>query len=301
MVSEEDYGRPEVERISGGRMNPQYPIFIPSKGRWRDPQTVKALKRIGVPFTVVIEKQEQDCYAKSIGADNLLVLPHRDKGLTVTRNWIWDYAESLGVEKFWTMDDNIQYFCRLNKNMKHEFSNGTFLKVIEDFVGRYANVPVAGMQYEFFMPRRKKCLSPFSPNKRVYSNMLIETKACDPRGKPYRNECYFNDDTDLCLRILKDGLCTILFNAFLIKKTATMTCKGGNTPEYQDDGRWKMAEELRQKHPDVTTITHKWGRWQHHVDYRRFKGNQLIKKPDAIHGVGVDNYGMKLVKKHGGT
>ena len=127
--------------------------------------------------------------------------------------------------------------------------------------------------------------------------MLIHTDARCPRGRPYRNETYYNDDTDLCLRVLKDGLCTILFNAFLIDKSVTMTMKGGNTKDYQGDGRYKMALELKKAHPDVTKITRKWGRWQHQVDYRRFKRNKLIRRSGAKVEPGVDNLGMSLLKR----
>ena len=172
-------------------------------------------------------------------------------------------------------------------------ASGVFLKVIEDFVERYTNVPIAGMQHFMFVPRKKK-FPPMLINTRVYSNMLIETNACNRYGKPYRNEGFYNDDTDLCLRILKDGFCTILLQTFLIHKLATMTVTGGMTPHYQDDGRWKMAEELRRKHPDVTTVVRKWGRWQHHVDYRPFRNNKLIRKPDVVLTGKPNNYGMKL-------
>lgn len=44
------------------------------------------------------------------------------------------------------------------------------------------------------------------------------------------------------------------------------------------DGRWLMAESLREQHPDQTRVDRKWGtgqdgvkRWQHSVDYRRFQ------------------------------
>ncbi len=102
--------------------------------------------------------------------------------------------------------------------------------------------------------------------------MLIKTDA------PFRNEGFYNDDTDLCLRVLKAGFCTVQFNAFLIYKAATMTVKGGMTPHYQDDGRYKMAKELADKHPDVVTITQKYGRYQHQVNYEPFKKNKLILK-----------------------
>jgi hypothetical protein len=114
----------------------------------------------------------------------------------------------------------------------------------------------------------------------------------------YRFRAIYNDDTDLCLRILKDGLCTILFYAFLAEKQPTMKIKGGNTPIYQHDGsfdgRLEMARSLQRQHPDVVKITRKWGRWQHQVDYRPFKENKLIRKAGVVIPEGVNNYGMVL-------
>lgn len=272
---------------------PKYPVFIPTKGRYESRLTARALDKIGVSYTEVVEDDDVNNY-RAAGSKQLLVIPQHNSGLVVTRNWIWDYAERMGYPKFWTMDDNIKAFYRFNKNLKTPIGSGEFLRSMEDFTERYINVPISGMQYFMFV-RRKNNPPPFVTNTRVYSNMLIQTDAKDRKGRPYRNEGFYNDDTDLCLRILKDGFCTILFNAFLIEKSVTMTVKGGMTPHYQEDGRWKMAEELRRKHPDVTKTVFKWGRWQHHVDYRPFKNNKLIRKPDLIIPEGVNNYGMKLV------
>lgn len=279
-------------------MNPRYPVYVPTKGRHEGRLTIRALEAIGVPFKAVVEPQEYDAYAAVVDPRKLLVLPHRDKGLVVTRNWIWDHALATGTPRFWTIDDNIQRFCRFHNNLKIPVVTGAIFRAMEDFVGRYTNVPIAGMQYEKFAHHRVQ-YPPFSINRRVYSNMLIETDARDPRGNPYRNEGFYNDDTDLCLRVLKDGYCTILFYAFLIDKRATMQKKGGMTPYYRGDGRWKMAEELCRKHPDVVKITRKWGRWQHHVDYRPFKGNKLIRRPGVEIPAGVNDYGMTLVKVEG--
>lgn len=144
-----------------------------------------------------------------------------------------------------------------------------------------------------FAPRIKK-LNPFILNTRIYSCILIKNDI------PYRWRGRYNEDTDLSLRVLKDGWCTVLFVAFLADKVATMTMKGGNTEELykldNEDGRLLMAQSLYKQHPDVTTITRKWGRWQHQVDYRPFKGNRLIKKDGIEIPEGVNEYGMKLVK-----
>ena len=128
--------------------------------------------------------------------------------------------------------------------------------------------------------------------------MLLTTRARFSNGKKIRNELFYNDDTDLCLRVLKDGLPTIQINAFLIDKAATMTVKGGMTDYYLSDecqGRYKFAQELQEAHPDVTQITKKFNRWHHQVDYKPFKRNKLIRKDGLIIKDGINNYGMKLI------
>ena len=242
-----------------------------------------------IPYHAVVEPQEYEQYAAIVDESRLLVTPHQDKGVVPTRNWIWDYAQSLGVPFYWSFDDNIRDFHRLNNNIKARARSGTFLLAIEDLTERYDNLAIAGMQYELLAPRRYKS-PPVLFNTRIYSNMLIKTDI------PYRFRGFYNEDTDLCLQILKDGWCTALLYAFLANKMPTMKIKGGNTPNYHDDGRWKMARELQRRHPDVVKITRKWGRWQHQVDYRPFKGNRLVKRKGVEIPEGVNDYGMKLVR-----
>ena len=272
-------------------MNPKYPIFIPTKGRYESLLTIKAFEKINVPFHAVVQPQEYKNYAAVVKDPSMIItLPPDIDGLVPTRNWIWNYAQSLGVAYFWTFDDNIRYFYRLNKNIKARVSSGTFMYIIEEFAERYTNLAITGMNYEMFVPRKFK-FSPIVLNTRVYSNMLIKTNI------PYRNRGVYNDDTDLCLRVLKDGWCVAQFNAFLADKEATMTIKGGNTPIYQEDGRYLMAKSLKDQHPDVVTIVQKWGRWQHQVDYRPFRNNKLRLRPGVVIPTEPNNYGMILTKK----
>ena len=272
-------------------MNPKYPVFIPTKGRHKNPYTINALKKLGVPFKAVVESQDYENYLPVVGKDNFIVLPHQNKGLTVTRNWIWDYAQhELKTPFFWTIDDNIRGFYRLHQNKKYFMTDGTAFKVIEDFAERYTNLHISGMNYEMFAPA-KNAAPPIVFNTRIYSNMLIRTDI------PYRNVTFYNDDTDLCLRILKAGNCTAQFNAFLVDKITTMTVKGGMTDYYEKTNkRREFAEELQRAHPDVVKVVWKYNRWHHHVDYRPFRGNKLIRKSDIEIPQGVNNYGMKLVR-----
>jgi hypothetical protein len=49
-------------------------------------------------------------------------------------------------------------------------------------------------------------------------------------------------------------------------------------------------------HPDVSRLVWKFNRWHHHVDYRRFRKNQLIRKPGIEIPTEPNEYGMRLVR-----
>lgn len=276
--------------------NPKYPVYIISKGRWESRLTSKALEKMTVPYHIVIEPQEYEQYAAVIDPAKILVLPFSNlgQGSIPARNWVWEHSIGLGAERHWILDDNIRNFYRLNHNFTVPVTSGAIFRAAEDFVDRYENVALAGFEYDMFIPIKAKH-KPFRLNTRIYSCILIKNDI------PYRWRGRYNEDTDLSLRALKDGWCTILFQAFLANKQTTMTMKGGNTDELyrqddQFDGRLEMARSLQQQHPDVARITRKWGRWQHQVDYRPFKHNRLRRKPGVVIPEGVNNYGMKLVR-----
>lgn len=271
-------------------MNPRYPIYIISKGRWESRLTVRALEEMKIDYRIVIEPQEFEKYANVIDRGKIYVLPFSNlgEGSIPARNWVWEHSIASKAERHWILDDNISGFCRLHNNLKTPVISGSIFRASEDFVNRYENVAIAGFQYRFFAPHREK-KPPFVTNTRIYSCILLKNDI------PYRWRGRYNEDTDLSIRALKDGWCTVLFYAFLADKLATMTLKGGNTDElYKDDGRLKMAESLRDQHPDIVKITKKWGRWQHSVDYSRFARNKLKLRADAVISANVDNYEMSL-------
>jgi hypothetical protein len=277
-------------------MNPKYPVYVISKGRWKIRKTVIELERIGVPYHIVIEPQEYKYYSKIINSKKIYKLPFSNlgQGSIPARNWVWEHSIEQGNERHWILDDNIRCFLRLNNNQQYYVASGTIFKAAEDFVDRYENIALSGFNYAFFAPQAD-IQPPFYLNTRVYSCILIKNDL------PYRWRGKYNEDTDLSLRILKDGWCTILFNAFLAHKENTMTMQGGNTDElYQQDkdfdGRFEMAKSLQEQHPNIVEVVWKWGRWQHSINYRIFKKNKLIKKKGIKIVNGINNYGMKLVQ-----
>ena len=207
-------------------MNPKYPIYIISKNRWKSRLTSKTLEKMNVFYYIVIEPQEYNQYASVIDKKKILVLPFSNlgQGSIPARNWVWEHSIEQGAKRHWILDDNIRGFYRLNRNVRIEVGSGTIFRISEKFVDRYKNVALAGFQYKFFVTDRD-IWKPFILNTRIYSCILIKNDL------PYRWRGKYNEDTDLSIRVLKDGWCTILFYAFLQGKIATMQMKGGNTDE----------------------------------------------------------------------
>jgi len=277
----------------GFLMNPKYPIYIISKGRATKCITARELTEMKVPFTLVVEPQELAQYQAEWPDAHIIVTPFSNlgQGSIPVRNYVWEIAKTNKFERYWILDDNIEKFYRLHMNEKYKVADGTIFRCVEDFVDRFSNVPMAGMNYASFC-KKTDPVPPFYLNTRIYSCILLETN----RDERWRGR--YNEDTDLSIRFLKQGLCTILFNAFLCGKVTTMRMTGGNTDSlYKDtDNRKEFAESLVEQHPDVAKVSFKFGRWHHHVDYRSFKSNKLIyKTTPPTKDTPPNNYGMRLV------
>ena len=269
------------------------PIYIVSKNRADKCKTATALDLMGVPFKVIVEREQFDDYAHTIGAHRLLVLPDRylkyydtcddlgdtkGKGAGAARNCALDHARDSGAAWHWVMDDNIYDFHRLHKNTRIAVRSPVCFTEVEKFVQRYDNVPLAGLNYHTFC-KPTAAAPPFVANTRIYSCLLIHNAI----GLRWRGR--YNEDTDLSLRVLKRGDCTLQFNIFLQEKITTQRMQGGNTAEfYAGEGTKPKSQMLADLHPDVASVVWKFNRWHHYVDYKPFKGNALRYRDDFYLG-----------------
>ena len=288
-------------------MNPEFPVYIVSRHRWQWARrlTTRNFETTGVPYRIIVEADEADDYADAVGRERILVLdpayqrdydarcalvPDESRGSGPARNFAWDHAQAAGAPWHWVVDDNISCFYRMVENQKIQFGDGAPFRLIEEFTLRYENVALAGPNYDFFHPRHRK-RRPITPNSRVYSCILIRTDL------PYRWRCRYNEDTDLSLRVLKDGWCTLLFNTLLQKKAGTQSVPGGNTDSIYVGGTFAKSQMLVQAHPDVTRLILRWGRWHHYVDYRRFAANRLRLRPGLVLPETDDEHGLTLIPR----
>ena len=306
-----------------------FPLYIPSKSRHGSMLTSRALNEMNSPHYIIVEESQYEDYKKALDVFNittatLLILDkkyqdeydtfddlgyEKSKGPGAARNFAWDHSIQNGNSWHLVMDDNIRAFYYYNENKYYKVKNKIFWKIMEDFVLRYENIAIAGMGYSIFCP-----YSDFRPplrfNTRIYSNLLIRNDI------NFRWRGRYNEDTDICLRVLKDGDCTIQFNSFLQGKSATQTVKGGNTAEFYhaegnlDKSQWRegqmnatgtvnKSQMLVDMHPDVAKLVWKYGRWHHHVDYLPFQKPERELNPEQLQirrnlGLGPDDNRLRL-------
>ncbi len=284
-------------------MNPQFPLYIVSKGRYDTRLTSRSLEGMKVPYYIVVEEQEREKYASVIDTAKILTLDRKfqdeydtfddlgdtkSKGPGAARNFAWAHSIAAGYSWHWVMDDNIDRFYRLNRNLKVPVGDGAIFKCMEDFVLRYMNVAMAGPNYFMFASRKSK-MPPFVSNTRIYSCNLIRNDV------PFRWRGRYNEDTDISLRMLKAGWCTVQFNAFLQRKAPTQSVKGGcDSDFYSKEGTTPKSAMQVAMHPDVSRIVQRFGRVHHHVDYSSFK-QPLVMKSGVNVSSSVNDYGMKLL------
>lgn len=273
----------------------KYPFYIISKGRWKKPLTAMSLDEMGVAYKIVVEPKEYGEYSKIIDKKKIICLDEnlseQGCGSIPVRNWVWEHSISEGYERHWLLDDNILGFQRLNRNTRYKVLCDSIFIATENFVDRYENIAFAGFEYRQFGGGARRPKPPFKLNYRVYSTTLINNSL------PYRWRGKFNEDTDICIRALKDGWVTVTFNCFLQNKIATNTMKGGNHDLYQNtNNRLEFVESLYNQHPDIVKKVFRYGRWHHEVDYSNFK-QKLIFKKDVVLKDEINEFGMKLMER----
>jgi len=288
----------------GPPVGAKYPVCVPSKGRAALQTTGRLLDRLGVAHKFFVEETEYDTYCEHLGPDRVVELPFHDlgRGSIPARNFIWDWCHERGHARHWVVDDNIRKFVRCDWNRRLQVRGGGFFRAMEEFVDRYENVALAGPHEMTFVADRNPNLRPVLWNSRVYSCILIDTTL------PYKWRGKYNEDTDLSLRALKDGYCTLLFNALMMNKSGTATgdgtvsggaMPGGNTDTVYAAGdyRREFAESLKRQHPDVVDVVWKFNRWHHQVDYSPFRRNKPRLRPGVVPNRTVNDFGMELVRR----
>lgn len=254
----------------------KYPIYIISKGRFKNPITAKQFLKENIPFYIAVEPQEYNSYCKTIPSKFVLKLPFSNLGLGSypARNYCWEHSIENGFDKHHLFDDNIYGFYILNNNKRTKATCKEAILTLEKLDSFYKNVAISGFNYNMF---GCNIVKPFRVNVHIYSAMLITNDL------PYRWRLKYNEDVDLCLQVLHNGYCTIQLNVYLACKVSTVAkLKGGNQTElYQNNNHNKKllkAKSLEALWPQYVKTIIRFGRPHHQVSWKKLFKHGLIKK-----------------------
>lgn len=275
----------------------KYPIYIVSKGRYDNPMTAKVFKKDNVKYKILVEPQEYKKYCHALGSDNVIELPFSNLGVGSypARNFAWEHSIKNGYKRHWCFDDNIMGFARLNKGFRIPINALKAITILEDFTDRYVNVGITAFNYRKFVVNEMQ--KPFFLNVHAYSAMLIKN------DMPFRWRLKYNEDVDLCLQVLDNKLCTLLFNALMCSKVSTVAkMKGGNQTELYKGNAYEKkvlkARSLEEIWPEYCETKIRFNRPHHYVNWKKHFKHPLIKDVnfDWNKLKKVNNYGIKLKK-----
>lgn len=196
-------------------------IFIPSKGRADNCSTAELLIAAGISnFSIAVEPQDYDAYAKFYSKNNLLMLPDNNRGLAFSRNMIKAKSIELGDLFHWQMDDDVKKFKRRVGGKNFIADTLDVIIEIENYVKQFDNIAIAGMNHEMFAWTKKESLG---YNKQC-SSVCLFSNSFEGKWKLGMIE-----DTDYSLQALTAGYCTVLFNWVMYCVPASGSQKGGLT------------------------------------------------------------------------
>lgn len=298
---------PKLDYTFSIEHQPKYPIYIISLNRYQKERcfTIKHLEKMNVKYRLCIMTRELENYRQSLINNNFIncleiitIDDNMGLGGTPQRMKCWQHSKELGFNKFWLLDDNIDGYFYYNRLKKVKVDSGIVFTSLENFIDNIKEpVGIAGHNYNMDNPATTM-RNPFQVNSKVYSSMLINTELLDKFNIKFTLK--YNEDVDLCMECLKNGLKTIAINIFVSNKKATLSVKGGNTDTIYDNGN-KFQDK-------VDCLLNKWGdefvevinkhkdkRPHHKVYYDRFKVDKKITPIKIGTASKYETFGINLV------
>ena len=231
--------------------------------------TAKHFEAAGVDYLIAVEPQEAEEYIAALSEKRVLVLPFSNKGLGSfpARNFCWEHAIGNGHKKHWVFDDNIACFNKwVNGKRKRTYEIGAALAYVESFSDQN-NIDISGFEKKTFCQRTPK--RPFKENCHVYSTLLIKNSL------QFRWRLKYNEDIDLCLRVLDSGGSTASCVYYLAEKVSTSAkMRGGNQTElYKGNDPMKKllkAKMLQSVWPQYVKVVIRFNRYHHLINWKIF-------------------------------
>lgn len=249
---------------------PNYPIYIISKGRAYNPITAKLFESAGIDYLIAVEPQEAQEYINALDISRVLTLPFANLGLGSypARNYCWEHAKANNYKYHWLFDDNITNWAKWIDGKRKKWNEiKTALFYVENYANK-TNIDILGFEEPNFVVRPPK--KPFKHNCHVYSAMLIKNHI------EQRWRLKYNEDVDLCLQVLHNGGTTASCVYYMANKVSTSAkMKGGNQTElYKGNDPKKnllKAKMLEKVWPQYAKTVIRFNRHHHLVNWKVFQ------------------------------
>ena len=224
-----------------GQKNPKFPIYVVSFNRFKNCfYTVSNLEEIKVKYYICIQKSQKKDYQKMLDDNNfihclgLVLSKDTNQGGYLQRNKCMEHATKNNFKKCWILDDNISGWDYLNEG-NHKITNGWCFSNIEQFIDNIQE-PIAIFSHSYnFDIRKNDIYSPYQVNRKNYSSLLLDLQLLKNKNIKFRLK--YNEDVDLTLQALNKKLFTLSSNYIVCNKSATLSCKGGNTTSIYAKGK----------------------------------------------------------------
>jgi hypothetical protein len=232
-------------------------IWIPSKGRPNCP-TANLLAKANVPFTVVVEPQDEEKYK----CWPIVTLDRNDGGLVFVRNWIKDRA---GTSWFWMLDDDIENFYHTKNKKNYRVTAHEAIRGAEPFFVENKTIGQASLEYQQYAWSAKKLVTHGG-----YCDVAVCIHAGRTKMCRFRPEVTLKEDRDFTLQVLANGYLTARVCKYSFSAPKNGSNAGGLQAEYAVDGREAAASLMMCKlWPGVCTpITKDDGRKDVKINWR---------------------------------
>lgn len=245
------------------------PIYVTSKGRALTASTPRLLDDAGLPYTIVVEPQEERAYRDAFPrAAGFMVLGDFGRGLPYVRNAVLDDAPGW----FWMLDDDISGFWRRENGNTIRCGAEEALRSSEQIVKSVPNVGQGGLEYKQFA---WSSTADYALNSYCDVCVLIN-KAKLPLCR-FREDLPLKVDREFTLQVLCSGHSTVRVQRYAFSAPGNGTNIGGLQELYQREGQERQESlVLASLYPGfVRAISKKSGRPDAKINWRAFKGGHL--------------------------
>jgi hypothetical protein len=205
-------------------------LFIPSKNRVGNSTLLRFLTENNFNAFVVVEPQDIEKYKTEYPNFTYLVLPINNGGITYVRNYIKEHTETIGLQNYWQLDDDITglFFREDTKLIRGGVE--LLLKAQTQFIN--SNIALGSLEYRQFA---------WSATKEIINNSFCDSCVfvdnIFTKGMRYRQYVEGKEDRDFAMQVIKSGMKTGRTTLFAFSAPANGSNAGGLKEIFYDLGK----------------------------------------------------------------